>query len=341
MLRRRMHLLRLLAATAALIAALLAPAAHAGPGHSDGRPAGGEVAIFYYPWYGTPARDGAYLHWGQNGHVPPASLASAYMPARGPYSSADPAVTAGHLDEIAGAGIDTVVVSWWGHGSREDGLLAPLVRAAGARGMRVAVHVEPYGGRTPESVAADVERLRGLGIVDFYVYDSTLLADAQWAAVNDRLAGVRLFAHTAFPGKAAAGRFDGLYTYDVLVYDGLSFPRMCTSARALGLLCAPSVGPGFDSRRATGEQRVRSRQDGSTYDRMWRQAIRAAADVVTVTSYNEWHEGTQIEPCRAAPGYESYAGAWGLRGTAAQRAYLDRTARWVERYAERLARRTP
>ena len=68
---------------------------------------------------------------------------------------------------------------------------------------------------------------------------------------------------------------------------------------------------------------------------MWRGAIRAAADVVTITSYNEWHEGTQIEPASAvgAP-YESYDGAYGLRGRAAQRAYLDRTAMWAARYRD-------
>ena len=60
---------------------------------------------------------------------------------------------------------------------------------------------------------------------------------------------------------------------------------------------------------------------------MWRGAIRAAADVVTITSYNEWHEGTQIEPASAVgPPYSSYDGAYGLTGRAAQRAYLDRTA---------------
>jgi hypothetical protein len=67
---------------------------------------------------------------------------------------------------------------------------------------------------------------------------------------------------------------------------------------------------------------------------MWRGAVRAGADVVTVTSYNEWHEGTQIEPARAGrAGYESYEGAWGLRGRAAETAYLDRTRFWADRFS--------
>ncbi len=64
---------------------------------------------------------------------------------------------------------------------------------------------------------------------------------------------------------------------------------------------------------------------------MWKTALRAGADLVTITSYNEWHEGTQIEPARATSGYLAYDGAWGRTGTDAQRAYLDRTAYWVDR----------
>ena len=84
---------------------------------------------------------------------------------------------------------------------------------------------------------------------------------------------------------------------------------------------------------------IRSRAGGATYDRMWRAAIRAAADVVTVTSYNEWHEGTQIEAAQAvgAP-YASYDGAYGLQGHAAERAYLDRTATWTRQYREQMGR---
>ena len=154
--------------------------------------------------------------------------------------------------------------------------------------------------------------------------------------MNARLQGIRVFANTNLAGQAAAGSFDGLYTYDVLLFDGVLFPRLCRQARRLNLLCAPSVGPGYDARRATSDARVKSRRDGARYDAMWRGAIRAGADHVTITSYNEWHEGTQIEPARGnRSGYESYDGAWGLYGRAAERAYLDRTAFWVNRLAQR------
>ena len=75
---------------------------------------------------------------------------------------------------------------------------------------------------------------------------------------------------------------------------------------------------------------------------MWRSAIAAGADEVTITSFNEWQEGTQIEPAapparRGAYRYGSYDGAWGLAGRAAESAYLDRTAYWAGIFRARSA----
>jgi hypothetical protein len=290
-----------------------------------------QVAIFYYAWYGTPAVDGAWLHWGQAGNAPPGQIASNFYPARGPYSSAARSVVRAQMREIAATGIDTVIVSWWGPGSIEDARLRPVAAAAKAAGLGVALHVEPWPGRTPFSVARALTDLAALSIRDVYVYDSTSSPDDEWRAALSTLTGFRVFAHTSLPGKALRGGFQGLYTYDVLVYDGRSFGRMCAGARRLGLSCAPSVGPGFDAVRATGDERVRQRNDGRVYDHMWQAALRASPDLVTITSYNEWHEGTQIEPARATVSYLGYDGAWGRRGSDAQRAYLDRTAYWVDR----------
>src|SRR6478672_435195 len=122
-----------------LILALLLPAT---------AQAGVRVSAFYYPWYGTSSRDGAFQHWAQRGHTPPNDIASAYYPLRGLYSSSDRVVIAAQMDEIRAAGIDEVVVSWWGQGSPEDVRLPDVVASARADGLAVAVHLEPYPGRT-------------------------------------------------------------------------------------------------------------------------------------------------------------------------------------------------
>jgi glycoprotein endo-alpha-1,2-mannosidase len=268
------------------------------------------VTAFYYPWYGTSAADGAYQHWGQDGHAPPNDIASSYYPARGLYSSSDRAVVDQQMQEIRDAGIDEIAVSWWGRGSDEDKRLPAVLQSARAAGVQVAAHLEPYTGRSVASIVDDVAYLKTLGISTFYVYRALDLPIADWAAAQPALhvGGGTFFAQTGMVGAAAAAGFDGVYTYDIVTFGG-------------------------NARRGDGDPRVKQRHNGRTYDAMWRSAIQTHADRVTITSFNEWHEGTQIEPA-AAPGrrgsyrYLSYNGAWGQKGVSAEYAYLNRTLYW-------------
>jgi Glycosyl hydrolase family 99 len=331
---------------------LVAPATTISTGQAAGLPR--ETSIFYYPWYGTPTWDGSYSHWDQNGHTPPFDLASSYYPARGPYSSQDPHVVAAQMRDIAGAGIKEVVSSWWGWGSSEDLRLPMILRMATRVGLQVAVQIEPYDGRTAQSVASDVVHLHQFGITRAYVYHPFEIDEASWAAVLPSVQGVEMLAQTANVARAQAARFAGVYTYDVVTFGPAALGSLCARAHKAGLICAPSVGPGYDALRATGDTHVRPRDGGVTYDAMWRAAIHAGADRVTITSYNEWHEGTQIEPAltplprkltvagRPATSpvrepYSSYEGAYGLHGRQASRAYLTRTAYWTALYRAGLA----
>jgi hypothetical protein len=296
------------------------------------------VSIFYYPWYGNPANDGDWAHWMAPGGST-LDIASNYYPVRGLYSSSSERVVATQMREVAAAGVREVVTSWWGWGSPEDMRLPLVLKAAHAAGLSVSVHIEPYPGRTIETIATDIDHLSTFGITRFFVYRPFDIAESDWAALRDRVTGIQLFAQTALAGRAAIARFDGMYTYDILLWGAETFPRLCRQAHHVGLLCLPSVGPGYAASQATGDLREKPRRNGATYDAMWKAAIRAGADAVTITSYNEWHEGTQIEPARrrvvhsaASVSFESYDGAYGLRGRAAERAYLDRTAYWSDAF---------
>src|SRR6266700_4563099 len=117
-------------------------------------------AIFFYPWYSNARHDGQYIHWTQGGHTPPFDIGSAFFPMRGTYSSSDPRVLGVQMRDIAAAGVDEVVSSWWGRGSPEDTRLPAVQSAARRRGLEVAVQVEPYEGRTVDSIASDLVYLR-------------------------------------------------------------------------------------------------------------------------------------------------------------------------------------
>ena len=89
------------------------------------------VHAAFYLWYGTPAIDGKWLHWDHRtmphwtakmneqyppgvAHTPPDHPHSPYYPARGLYSSSDNATLLAQMRELAEAGVDSVMLSWWG-----------------------------------------------------------------------------------------------------------------------------------------------------------------------------------------------------------------------------------
>ena len=230
---------------------------------------------------------------------PPSQIASNWFPVRGPYSSSDPAVVRAQMSEIASIGVQTVIVSWWGPGSAEAARLPLVERAARAAGLRVAIHVEPFNGRTPATLAPRAPGAGGHGHHRLLHLRLDHEPGRRVAGAQRATAGPAPLRQHGPARKAEAGGFAGLYTYDVRIYNGTSFPRMCASARMHDLLCAPSVGPWL-RRRARDRRHARARAGRTARPTTaCGEAVRAAADVVTITSYNEWHEGTQIEPASA------------------------------------------
>ena len=313
------------------------------PGAGLVAPASKLVTIFYYPWWGTMPPDLTWMHWNQNGHLPQYNdVASDFFPVGGPYSESVPSTLARQMSDISAAGINQIISSWWGQGSIEDQRLSVVVPAAHAAGLSVAVHIEDYAGRSPQSVQSDINYLKSKwGINTFYIWDSQQFSAAQWAPYIKGLSGVTIFA-TGDPGQMQTGAFEsfavgsgfnGVYTYEVYDEVAADFAPTCTQAHAYGLLCSPSVGPGFIDDRANNDSRYRSRQNGAVYDSLWSGAVNSHPDTISITSYNEWHEGTQIEAaqpfCISNYCYHNYNGAWGLSGAAASNAYLARTAQWV------------
>jgi hypothetical protein len=139
-----------------------------------------------------------------------------------------------------------------------------------------------------------------------------------------------------FARWAASAHFRGVYLYDAINYGPRDFPSFCAGAHVVGLVCAPVAAPGFITVRASGgtARYGASRDGGRTYDRRWMGDVGARPDLVAITSYNEWHEGTQIEPAvpKCLPGgfcYLNYDGAYGTTGPAASYSYLNRTTYWT------------
>jgi glycoprotein endo-alpha-1,2-mannosidase len=324
-----------------------------------------QVAAFYYPWYGNLAVDGAWIHWDQNNHQPPRDIGSDYMPALGAYSSNDPAVVAQHMAWLRQAGVGVIIVSWWGQGSREERPVPLILQMARRYGIKLAFHIEPYSGRTADSLLSDVKYLYAHFGSDPAFFLSTAAsryspgsqpkpmffvwsAESQdggnnpvkadyWQKSLDAIhalpQGALVIANSEQGSWVADGHFDGLYNYATLHLDqngGFAWARSLPP----NSLYIPSVIPGFSAQRVGyAVDTLVPRLDGATYADQWSAALGTGVqpELVTVTSFNEWHEGSMIEPpalgANNGQGY-TYADF----GKLPPDGYLTLTRQWVDKF---------
>lgn len=269
-------------------------------------------------------------------HHPPLDIGANFYPELGPYSSRDPAVIAAHIKMMAAIGIGVLSVSWYPPGLADenglptDAMIPVLLDAAQRRGMKVCLHVEPYEGRNASNFRHYLQYVhqhygshpayyrvkRGSRALPlFYVYDSYRVTVEEWQKVlsprgnisvrNTELDAIfiGLLVETKHRFDIKAAGFDGYYTY--FAANGFSYgsswknwKSLATFAYKNSLIFIPSVGPGYvDTRvRPWNTKNTHARRKGLYYETAWRTAVGAPSKMVSITSFNEWHEGTMIEP---------------------------------------------
>lgn len=105
------------------------------------------------------------------------------------------------------------------------------------------------------------------------------------------------------PDFAERGLFDGFgqYNYDMDYWTAEGVRLHAKALKDMAERCgsrfwSATVGPGFDGRIWHHPGRAVARGLGKRYEEMWQAAIESRPDFITVCSFNEWGEGTQIEP---------------------------------------------
>jgi glycoprotein endo-alpha-1,2-mannosidase len=253
------------------------------------------------------------------------NIGANFYPQLGCYSSNDPKVISAHMKMIKQSGIGVLCLSWWGEGSFEDKSVKLILDLADKEGIKVNFHLEPLKDRNANST---VEMMKYIidtygeynafyymdGKPMFYVYDSYLTPKKEWAAVfhPDSSATIRgtkydavvigLWVNEGEEDFFLQSGFDGFYTY--FASDGFTYGSSTTNWKYLldwattnNKLFIPCVGPGYsDARiRPWNKQNFKSRANGKYYDDMFESAIGVSPNFIGITSFNEWHEGTQIE----------------------------------------------
>lgn len=255
-------------------------------------------------------------------------IAANFFPEGGIYSSKDRIAIRRHMEEMKQARTGVVALTWWKNSDVGQESIPIILDEAERAGLQVCFHIEPYGGRTAASVKKDMKALvdaygrhkaffRVEGKPMFIVYDSYLIDADSWAEVlsangKETIRGtaydavvIGLLLSVSDRDYLKMGGFNGFYTYFASTgFTEGSTPdkwaEMQTWCAKNNMTFIPCVGPGYiDTRvRPWNQANIKDREGGQYYDRMFSKAISSGAPFIGITSYNEWHEGTQIEPAR-------------------------------------------
>lgn len=285
-----------------------------------------EVLAFYYTWYGTPARHGRWVHWGRVNPEQHDISQSTHYPARGAYDSDDPELIDAHIDQAKAHGLTGFIATWWGQGGFEDRAFGVVLDRAERKGFKVTIYWEtaPGSGTTQidQAVRDLVYVLRRYGrspaflkLDDkpvIFVYGRVMgqMPLNAWPEVIQRTrAEVGDFVLIADGYSETYARlFDGVHTYNICGWvqgkrpDALrqlsarTFAANVALAKQHARLSCLTVIPGYDDTKIRKPGLNADRQNGQTYRVLWEEAIRADPDWVLITSWNEWHEGSEIEP---------------------------------------------
>ena len=366
--------------------------------------------VAFYLWYGNLELDGKWMHWDHatlphwtpamnKAHppgvpfTPPDKPHSPFYPARGLYSSRDESVLRSQLSALAQAGVDSIMLSWWGQKQKDiqrdsqgvstDELVPAVLEAAAEMGIGVTWHLEPYGGRSPRSVLDDLRYLhaqygshpaiwrqrrsggaRMLPVVFLYDVSAEHTSGGTPAEQREKRAGwkdlvatvrdtehdailLSLYVDSRDDAFVAETGVDGAYSYFAAdgFTEGSKASGWAATARrmaASGKVFLPSVGPGYNDTliRPWNAPQTRPRRRGEYYDEKWRAALGALDSVgdgvggITITSFNEWGEGTQIEEARPHV-VPSSGSAYADYGPDGPDFYMNRTRTWIDAVRKR------
>jgi hypothetical protein len=248
------------------------------------------------------------------------------------YTSSDDATIDRQLQEASAAGITGFISSWWGAGDPTDQNLTKLLAHSATLESTTHVHFASsiyFESDAPalQGTAKIVSSLRYLMTNDandphffhwqgkpvFFFWDPlgggrTL---AQWAAIRQQVdpnnatiwsaEGVNMNLLSVFDGiHLFSGGYWGIQNNTMNQVDQGFRTQINTynQTHKTQKIWAAGVVPGFNDAKVPGRTNhvIVARNNGATYRTSWTGAISSAPDWITITSFNEWFEGSMIEP---------------------------------------------
>jgi hypothetical protein len=274
------------------------------------------VLAFYYMWYNPST-------WNSN--------TMSDLPATR-YNSSTDAIIDQQLNEASGAGITGFISSWWGAGDQTDKNLGKLLAHSTALENHTHYHFASsiYFECDAPALNGSARIVSGLQyLISHYGNDPHFFhwqskpvfffwdplgggrTLAQWASIRSQVdPGNQTIWSAEGVDTALLSVFDGIHLFSG-GYWGLQSNTMTTvdqgfrtkidaydKANGTQKIWAAGIIPGYDDTHVPGRvgAYIVPRNNGSTYSSSWASAIASKPDWITITSFNEWFEGSMIEP---------------------------------------------
>jgi glycoprotein endo-alpha-1,2-mannosidase len=282
-----------------------------------------QVLAFYYTWYG-PDR-----HWGKANVAQHDIEASRHYPQMGAYDSHDPRIIAKQIAAARKCGVTGFICTWWGQGTYEDQAVSLTLAAAQGKNFNVTVYWEAAPGEGKAQVDNAVSdlvylashygtnsaflKVDGKPVIFIYGRVMQQVPYNEWPEIISQAhakAGDFLLVADGY-SEQNAELFDGVHTYNICAQvknqlDDTSTDKLRTwaaghyahavnIARAHGRISCVDVIPGYDDTKIRHPGLDVERLDGQVYSTLWEEAVKANPDWVLITTWNEWHEGSEIE----------------------------------------------
>lgn len=251
-------------------------------------------------------------------------IGAADYPLIGPYDCRDESLIKWQIRLAHEAGIDVFIVDWWGDSSGkeltdENMKVIMNVNEKYNLGMKFLILFDGlWGSSRPPSIDVTVSRLeyaiKSYGnrpsyfkiqdIPVIFIYTSTVYSPEEWATIIKKVKNDGL--NALFFGDAIsvdyANVFDGFQLYSPAGWlaEGKNitdiYEKYSIISRRFHKVLALPVLPGYNDTAVRWPGMVVPRRDGETYNETWKAVISSGAQWALICSWNEWHEGTEIEP---------------------------------------------